>query len=260
MAQITLRDYLQQTEDAISSSRVDDALTHCQFMLSYFPEALEIQRLLGEVYLAQGLMEEAQQILDWVLTNDPENVLAYCNRAHLSELIAEYDVSLDCYQQAYELSRGNGQIREKFNLLSEKIGQKGFMFSRAGLARLYMRGDLLSEAIQEWDTVLAAAPDRLDARVGLLETYWRAGLTENVEQLAEQILQAVPGCLKALLLQASVVATKDDRHSQELLRRAETLDPDLTTAEALFADALASRPDDPFLRHLKKAPALLPDL
>lgn len=259
MAQITLSDYLQQTEDAISSSRVDDALTRCQFMLSNFPEALEIQRLLGEVYLIQGRMEEAQQIFDWILTNDPEHVLAYCNRAHLSELLSEYDIALDCYQQAYELSRGNGQIREEFNRLSEKIGQKGFMFSHAGLARLYTRGDLLSEAIQEWDTVLSVSPDRLDARVGLLETYWRAGQMEKVEKLAEQILQAVPGCLKALLLHACVISAKDSQHSQELLRRAETLDPNLTTAQVLFADALASQPDDPFLRQLKKAPALLPD-
>ena len=193
MVQITLHDYLQETEDAISSSQFDDALARCQLMLSYFPQALEVQRLLGEVYLAQGRLEDAQHIFDWVLANDPENVVAYCNRAHVSERLTEYDVALDCYQQAYELSRGNGQIREEFNRLSEKIGQTGFMFSRAGLARLYMRGDALSEAIQEWDAVLAATPERLDARMGLMETYWRAGMQENVEQLAEQILQDVPG-------------------------------------------------------------------
>jgi tetratricopeptide (TPR) repeat protein len=259
MAQITLHDYLQETEDAISSNHFDDALAHCQLMLSYFPQALEIHRLLGEVYLAQGQLEDAQHIFDWVLANDPENVVAYCNRADVSERMAEYDVALDCYQQAYELSRGNGQIREEFNRLSEKVGQKGFMFSRAGLARLYMRGDSLSEAIQEWDAVLTVAPDRLDARTGLLETYWRAGLQENVEQLAEQILHNVPGCLKALLLQASVISAKESQRSQELLRRAEALDPDHTIAQALFADALASHPDDPFLRQLKKAPVLLPE-
>jgi tetratricopeptide (TPR) repeat protein len=259
MAQITLRDYLQETEDAISSSHLDEALTRCQLMLSYFPEALEIQRLLGEVYLAQGQIEEAQQVFDWVLTNDPENVVAYCNRADVSERMSEYDVALDCYQQAYELSRGNGQIREEFNRLSEKVGQKGFMFSRAGLARLYMRGDALSDAIQEWEAVLAVTPDRLDARTGLLETYWRAGLMENVEQLAEEILRTVHGCLKALLLQASAISSKDSQRLEELLRRAEALDPDYITAQALFADALASHPDDPFLRQVKKAPVLLPD-
>ena len=140
MAQTTLRDYLQTTEDAISTGRVDDALANCQYILNHFPEALEAQRLLGEIYLAQGKLEDALQTFDWVLTNDPENVMAYCNRALISERMSDYDTALDCYQQAYELSRGNGQIRQIFNQLSQKVGQQGFVFSRAGLARLYMRG------------------------------------------------------------------------------------------------------------------------
>ncbi len=135
MAQTTLRDYLQTTEDAISTGRVDDALANCQYILNHFPEALEAQRLLGEIYLAQGKLEDALQTFDWVLTNDPENVMAYCNRALISERMSDYDTALDCYQQAYELSRGNGQIRQIFNQLSQKIGQQGFVFSRAGLSR-----------------------------------------------------------------------------------------------------------------------------
>src|SRR2546430_13044112 len=59
-----------------------------------------------------------------------------------------------------------------------------------------MRGDLLPQAVQEWDTILSASPDRLDARTGLLETYWREGVYEKVEQLAKEILRDVPHCLK----------------------------------------------------------------
>src|SRR5213082_779865 len=202
MVQTTLRDDLQTTEDAISSGRISDALANCQHILTHFPEVLEAQRLLGEVYLAQGQLEEAQQTFDWVLTNDPENVIAYCSRALISERMSDYNTALDCYQQAYELSRGNSQIRQEFNQLSAKIGQSSFIFSRAGLARLYMRGDLLPQAIQEWETILALNPDRLDARTGLLETYWRAGFYDRVEQLATEILDDVPDCLKALLLLA----------------------------------------------------------
>src|SRR2546426_6539215 len=159
MSKTTLRDYLQTTEDAISSGRVEEALTNCQYILTHFPASLEAQRLLGEVYLAQGQLQEAQQTFDWVLTNDPENVIAYCDRALISERMEDLDTALDCYQQAYELSRGNSQIRQEFNALSAKVGQQDFMFSRAGLARLYMRGDLLPQAMQEWEAVLNASPD-----------------------------------------------------------------------------------------------------
>src|SRR5689334_289027 len=176
MAKTTFFEYLQNTEDTISSGRIDDAMANCQHILSYFPDALEAQRLLGEVYLAQGQLEEAQQTFDWILVNDPENVITYCDRALTSERLSDIDTALDCYQQAYELSRGNRQIRQEFNKLSAKVGQQEFMFSRAGLARRYMRGDLLTQAVQEWEAVLAVTPDRLDARTGLLEAYWRDGL------------------------------------------------------------------------------------
>lgn len=252
MAQITLRDYLQETEDAITNTRIDDALAHCQLILASFPESLEAQRLLGEVYLAQGHLEEAQQAFDWVLTNDPENIIVYCDRALISERLSDYETALDCYQQAYELSRGNSDIRNQFNKLNAKVGQQGFMFSRAGLARLYMRGDLLPQAIQEWEAVLAGNPDRLDARTGLLEAYWREHFYDRVEHLAMQILQDVPGCLKALLLLAYISSTRNMQQAQEYLKKAEALDPDLILAQDLFADMIASQPNEPFLQLLQK--------
>ena len=259
MAKTTFFEYLQNTEDAISSGRITDAMANCQHILSYFPDALEAQRLLGEVYLAQGQLEEAQQTFDWILVNDPENVVVYCDRALTSERLSDIDTALDCYQQAYELSRGNSQIRQKFNQLSSKVGQQEFMFSRAGLARLYMRGDLLTQAEQEWEAVLNASPERLDARAGQLETCWREGTYDKVEKLATQILEEVPTCLKALLLLAHVTSTFNLERSKELLQRAESLDPELVMAQELFSDLIASQPNNPFLALLKKEPIVFSD-
>jgi tetratricopeptide (TPR) repeat protein len=257
MTQMTLREYLRTTEDAISSGRTDEAMANCQNILTYFPEALEAQRLLGEVYLAQGHLTEAQQTFEWVLTNDPENVIVYCDRALISERTSDIDTALDCYQQAYELSRGNANIRQEFNQLSARVGQQEFMFSRAGLARLYMRGDLLTQAMQEWDAVLAISPERLDARLGQMETYWREGLYTRAETIAQQLLEEIPTCLKALLFLAHMTSISHLQRARELLQRAEALDPDLTMARELFADLAARQPNDPFLELLKKEPILL---
>jgi tetratricopeptide (TPR) repeat protein len=259
MAKTTFIEYLQNTEDAISNGHINDAMANCQHILSYFPDALEAQRLLGEVYLAQGQLEEAQQTFDWILVNDPENVVVYCDRALTSERLLDIDTALDCYQQAYELSRGNSQIRQKFNQLSAKAGQQEFMFSRAGLARLYMRGDLLTQAEQEWEVVLNSSPERLDARIGQLETYWREGTYNKVEELATQILEEIPTCLKAMLLLAHVTSTINLERSKELLQRAESLDPELVMAQELFSDLIASQPNNPFFAMLKKEPIVFSD-
>ncbi|GHO73230.1 hypothetical protein KSD_10010 [Ktedonobacter sp. SOSP1-85] len=255
----TLRDYLQQTEDLISRGEHEEALARCQQILAQHPESLEAQRLLGEVYFAQGKLEEAQQAFDWVLMNDPENVVVYCDRALISESLSDFDTALDCYQQAYELSRGNSHIREEFNKLSARAGQQGFMFSRAGLARLYTRGDLVTQAIQEWEAVLAVTPERLDARLGLLEALWREGLYDRTEQLARQILQDVPGCLKAQLLLAHIISPRDLHQAEDLIKRAEALDPDLLMAQELFADLLAKQTPahEPFLALIQRDPVAL---
>lgn len=255
----TLRDYLQQTEDLISRGEHEEALARCQHILAQHPESLEAQRLLGEVYFAQGKLEEAQQAFDWVLMNDPENVVVYCDRALISESLSDFDTALDCYQQAYELSRGNSHIREEFNKLSARSGQQGFMFSRAGLARLYTRGDLVTQAIQEWEAVLAVTPERLDARLGLLEALWREGLYDRTEQLARQILQDVPGCLKAQLLLAHIISPRDLHQAEDLIKRAEALDPDLLMAQELFADLLAKQTPahEPFLALIQRDPVAL---
>lgn len=260
MAQTTLREYLQKTEDAISAGSIDEAMARCQNLLIYFPDALETQRLLAEVYLAQGHLAEAQRIFDWILTNDPENVIVYCDRALMSERMSDIETALDCYQQAYELSRANPQIRQEFNRLSASLGQSDFMFSRAGLARLYMRGDLLIQAIQEWEAVLANTPGRLDARTGLLESFWREGLYDQVEQLATQILDEIPGCVKALLLLAHGTSAHNNQKAQTLVREAEALDPELSMAQTLFSDLIANYPNDPFLALLKKESITLPDV
>src|SRR5579875_321961 len=257
MAQMTLHDYLQETEDAIAAGRLDDALAHCQQILAQFPGSLEANRLLGEVYLAQGRLEEAQQSFDWVLMNDPENVVAYCNRALVCQKMSDVDTALDCYQQAYELSGGDSAIRKQFNQLSAQVGQPPFMYSRAGLARLYMRGDLLSHALLEWEAVLAAMPDRLDARLGLLETYWRKGNEEKVAQLSARIVEDVPECLKALVLLAYTTAPRNSQKAQELLQRAQALDPEMVMAQELFADTMASQPAHPFFMLWKKTPILI---
>ncbi|MGH2507167.1 MAG: tetratricopeptide repeat protein, partial [Ktedonobacteraceae bacterium] len=259
MTQTTLREYLRTIEDAISSGRINEAMADCQNILSYFPEALEAQHLLGEVYLAQGQLEEAQQTFEWILTNDPENVIVYCDRALISERLSDIDTALDCYQQAYELSRGNADIRQQFNQLSARAGQQEFMFSRAGLARLYMRGDLLTQAIQEWEAVLAISPERLDARLGLIETYWREGLFNKAELLANQLLEEIPTCLKALLYLAHIASIANIARAKDLLLRAETLDPELHMAQEVFADLAASQPNDPFLTLIQREPILLQD-
>src|SRR5690242_113257 len=257
MAETMLRDTLRLAEDDIGASRPADALTRCHHILAHYPEMLEARRVLGEAYLALRKTREAFQAFDRVLVGDPENTLAYCGRALISHQLGDYESALDCYYQACELSLGNRQLRLEFRRLAEQAHQPDFILSRVGLARLYMRGDLLAHAIREWEQVLEGDPERVDARLGLAEALWRDGQPARAAEHCKLILQAIPTCLKALLLLGEVAyrAGQQDEASQ-YLAQARRLDPDGRMAREIFADVLID--DKALADFILAAPARIP--
>jgi tetratricopeptide (TPR) repeat protein len=257
MAETTLREALRLAEDDIGAARPADALIRCRHILAHYPDMLEARRVLGEAYLAQQKTREAYQAFDRILVSDPENTLAYCNRALIHEQQNDLDAALDCYYQACELSLGNRQLRQEFRRLATQAKQPAFVLSRVGLARLYMRGDLLAHAIREWEQILQADPERVDARLGLAEALWRDGQTAQAAEQCRLILEAIPSCLKAHLLLGEIAyrANKPDE-ARHYLEQARRLDPDGRMAREIFADALVA--DEAFSSFLLAAPARIP--
>ncbi|HEU5200739.1 MAG TPA: tetratricopeptide repeat protein [Ktedonobacterales bacterium] len=257
MAETTLRDTLRLAEDDIGAGRPTDALTRCQHILTHYPEMLEAQRVLGEAHLALNQTKEAFQAFDQVLISDPENTLAYCGRALISHQLGDYDSALDCYYQACELSLGNRQLRLEFRLLASQANQPDFVLSRVGLARLYMRGDLLAHAIREWEQILQSDPERIDAHIGLAETLWRDGQPEQAARRCNIILEAVPSCLKAQLLLGEIAYRAGrQEEARQSLEQAQRQDPDSRMARELFADALID--DKAWAGFLLSEPAKIP--
>ncbi len=241
MAETMLRDMLRLAEDDIGAGRPADALTRCHHILAHYPEMLEARRVLGEAYLALRKTKEAFQAFDRVLVSDPENTLAYCGRALICQQLGDYESSLDCYYQACELSLGNRQLRLEFRRLAAQANQPDFILSRVGLARLYMRGDLLAHAIREWEQVLQGDRERVDARLGLAEALWRDGQLARAAEQCKLILAAIPSCLKALLLLGEIAyRTGTSDEASQYLEQARRLDPDGRMARELFADTLIS--------------------
>lgn len=257
MAETTLREALRLAEDDIGAGRPAEALIRCRHILAHYPDMLEARRVLGEAYLAQQKTREAYQAFDRILVSDPENTLAYCNRALIHEQQQDLDAALDCYYQACELSLGNRQLRQEFRRLAIQANQPGFVLSRVGLARLYMRGDLLAHAIREWEQILQADPERIDARLGLAEALWRDGQTAQAAEQCRMILEVIPSCLKALLLLGEIeYRTNKPDQARHHLEQARRLDPDGRMAREIFADALIA--DEKFSAFLLAAPARIP--
>ncbi len=241
MGQTTLSESLRAVEAEIAAGRAERALERCQQLTTQFPRALAVQRVLGEIYLALRKPREALGALDRALAGNPEDARACCARAIVHQLHGNSAGALDYYRRACDITPDDQVLRAAYRELAASLGQPPYQPSRTGLARLYLRGDLLSHALREWESLVAEQPDSLEAQVGLTEALWRSGALDAAEERSRRILDNSPSCVKALLILAAL--EHDAGHAEEarrLVARAAELDPDQRIAQSLFADRLAA--------------------
>lgn len=240
MGQTTLSESLRAVEAEIAVGRPDRAMTLGMEMQTRYPRALAVQRVIGEIYLAQRKTREAIGALDRALAGNPEDARACCARAIVQQIHGNSIAALEWYRRACDINPDDQVLRSAYRELASHLGQPPYQPTRLGLARLYLRGDLFPHAIREFESLLAEQPDSLEAQVGLAETLWRAHRTQAAEERCRRILLNAPSCLKATLILAAIEL--DGGHADEaerLVRRAAELDPDQRMGRALFADRLA---------------------
>ncbi len=241
MGQTSLSESLRGVEAEIAAGRPDRALALCQELVTRYPRALAVQRVLGEVYLALRKSREALGALDRALAGNPEDARACCARAIVNQIQGDTMAALAWYRRACDISPDDQVLRSAYREIASHLQQPPYRPSRAGLARLYLRGDLFPHAAREWETLLAEQPDALEAQVGLAETLWRAQLTAAAADRCRRILNNVPSCVKVLLILAAIeYDAGNGEEAQRLMRRAGELDPDQRIGQALFADRFAA--------------------
>lgn len=241
MGQTSLSERLRAVEAEIAAGRTDRALTLAQELQSQYPRVLAVLRVLGEVYLALRKPREALGALDRVLAGNPEDARACCARAIVQQIQGDSSAALAWYRRACDISPDDQLLRSAYRELASHLGQPPYEPTRMGLARLYLRGDLFTHAIREWENLLAEQPDALEAQLGLAETLWRAGSFHAAEEGCARILLNAPSCVKALLILATIHhdAGRDDE-ARQLIQRAAEYDPEQRIGLALLADRFAA--------------------
>jgi len=241
MGQTALGEGLRKVEAEMAAGRPEQALALSQEMQAHYPRALAVQRALGEVYLKLRKQREALGALERALAGDPEDARALCARAVIHEMHGDSMSALAWYRRACDVRPEDQVLRATYGQLAAHLGQPPYRPSRVGLARLYLRGDLLTHALREWETLVAEQPDLLEAQVGLAETLWRMRRPGPAEELCRRIVANAPACVKALLLLAALLLGRGQPdEARRHVQRAAELDPDRRIAVALFSDQLAA--------------------
>jgi tetratricopeptide (TPR) repeat protein len=246
MEEISLQEYRKQIEDMVDQGRYSEAVAHGKWILQQFPRYVEAYRLLGKAMLEARQNEHATDMFLRVLSADPEDMLSWVAMSEIADRGGDMDAAVWYLERAFELATDNDLIGEELrSLYGRRDGTEPerVELTPGALARLYLRGDLLSRAIAELRALVAAHPERVDFRIALAEALWRDDQRLEASQVCQQVLERLPYCLKANLLLGEIWVNSGREEGNIYLRRAEALDPENKAAKLLLGDAspLAAR-------------------
>lgn len=258
MADVLLRDSVDQLRELLHAGKHSDALALGQHILHYFPKHVETYTLLAQTSLQVNDLAGATDLFRRVLSADPENVLALAGMALLSETQEKYDEALWYLERAYEVQPGNDDLRRELLRVRETFygtAPARLELTAGALARVYARQGQYAHAVNEYRRLLRSDSKRYDARVGLAETLFRAGRTDEAAQMAQSVMADAPYALKPNLILGMLWSENAVPEGQQFLQRAQQLDPENRVAKQLLGERFANT-QSPLLPPLGQAPGV----
>ena len=152
MTQISLAEYREQIETSIAQNRYEEAVAHGKHILEQYPKYVRAYWLLGKAMLEGGQDEHATDMFRRVLSADPEHLLAWVGMGEIAKQQGDLEAAVWYLERAFELATDNEMVAEELrHLYGELEGREPErrQLTQGALARLYLRGDLLSRAITE---------------------------------------------------------------------------------------------------------------
>lgn len=255
MATVSLQTVFDSAHRALETGAADKAIGIAQHILAHFPRMIEGHRLLGEAYLNANEPEQAVAAFEQVLQADPENVAAYYGLGLAQQSLDQRPAAIAAFERALEIQPNLADLRTQLmRLYSETPGSAGqFRLSRAGLGRLYARGGMFGQSIDEFRAVLDADAERDDVTVALAEALWRDGQEDEATDFCRDVLDRRPDLLKPTVLLGYMLFAGGQPEGESLWRRAAEQDASMTTARALFDILPPIRLEEPVLPEFDEA-------
>jgi Flp pilus assembly protein TadD len=234
---LTLTSQLTYAQELIDSADSAGAIAVCRRILSALPRCIHVYPLLAEAMLRRGDMRHAEALYGRVFSVDPQDARSALGMAVIQRSRNALRAAQAWLQRAQESALEPDPSSSSW-LWSAAFGETaaaGLTLSGAGLANLMLRSGMFGQAAVEYRNVLARWPRRDDLAVGLAEAAFRNADIASAAEACESLLLRLPDCVKALLILGKLqLGTGEDPRGRELLRRAQTLDPENRLAQRLF--------------------------
>jgi tetratricopeptide (TPR) repeat protein len=207
-------------------------------VLQYFPHNIKAKLYLGEALVAAGLHSEARTIFLSVCESDPENFVALVGLSAIAEQTDQLSDAIYYLERAIEMRPDMSDIRTRLASMYQRTAKDDqyLQMTRVGLGRLFVRGRMFEQAIDEFQKLRAIHPERLDIIVALAESLWRNGDEHAAYEVCTQAVAHAPQLLKANFIIGRYQTNRDATQSAHYWQQAQLYDPMLETAKELFGD------------------------
>ncbi len=259
MAEIALRQYESEIDHLIEEARYVEAVAHTRHILNQRPRYINAYYLLGKTMLEADQPELAVDMFHRALNADPEHLMARIGLALAHQRLNNLDAAIWNLERAVELNPGNPDLLDELRQLygrRDGTEPERIPLNRAALARLYMRGNRASRAVEELRALLTAQPARHDLRLALAEAYWRDDQIVQAADTCQRLLDDMRYCLKANLLLGALWVDSGQEEGQLYLKRAQELDPENTLAYEMFGAASPLKPQEVKVERLAYQPGI----
>ncbi len=217
MSEISLRSYNNEIDSMIDQGRHDEAIAHCRHILTKFPKHIDTYRLLGKAFLESDLNSNASDIFQRILSAVPDDFISHVGMSVIREDEGNLGAAVLHMEKAFERQPYNSEIQLELKRLygrRDGIEPPKVRLTQGALARMYIRGDLLTQGITELRNALGDNPNRYDLKNLLAETYTINNQLANAIDLASDILKQYPFNLTSNRIMTRSLKTHD--HPQEM--------------------------------------------
>ncbi len=259
MAKIPLRTYIKDIDGLIDQGLTDEAIAHCKYILQLFPKYLEVYGTLGKAYLESQRYSEASDILERILSANPDDFVSQVGLSIIREDENNLDAAIFHMERAYEIQSSNTAIQEELKRLygrRDGITPHKIRISRGALVRMYLRGELYPQTIAEARVALQDDPNRPDIEIALAKAYAALGKDGEASEICQRLIAKLPYCLDANQIMASMTENNRSSDVNPYRRKLNELDPYMEFCPSSSTNSKTVSDDSIMVDHLEWQPSM----
>lgn len=229
MSDISLREYTRKIENLIDNNEIDQAISHCKYILQIYPKHLDSYRLLGKAFLEKQKYSDASDIFQRVLSSIPDDFISHIGMSIIREDENNVDAAIWHMERAFEVQPSNKAVQDELRRLytnRDGVAPPKIRLTRGALVRMYSRGELFDQAIGEINAALDEDPNRVDLEVLLARIYFQLGKKIEATETCSKLITKLPYCYEANKILTEVLPGTSREEDQKIFKqRIIELDP-----------------------------------